>query len=131
MASGSDDETVQVWSMKERTELYKVEHDDKVWCVKFHGDVLISSSDDKTVKLWDRKDGKLLHTLRHDDWCYNFDVRDNLLVVGADDGVYIWSLNDRRQLKKIDLEEVNDVRIQGRKIIAACWLGGVYGIKME
>ena len=117
--------------MKERTELYKVEHDDKVWCVKFHGDVLISSSCDKTVKLWNRKDGQLLHTLRHDDRCYNFDVRDNLLVVGARDGVYIWSLNDRRQLKKIDLKMANDVRIQGRKIIAACEDGGVYGIKME
>ena len=117
--------------MKERTELYKVEHDDKVWCVKFHGDVLISSSDDKTVKLWDRKDGKLLHTLRHDDRCYNFDVRDNLLVVGARFCVYIWSLNDRRQLKKINLGFVLAVRIQGSQVIAACANGEVYGIKME
>ena len=125
--------------MKKRKHLYDVEHGENgnlvnVFCVKMHNDMVISASDfDHTVKLSNRSDGQLLHTLRHDNNCYNFDISDNILAVAAADGVYIWSLNDRRKIKKIDLGGwVDNVRyVQGRTIIAVCVNGEVHAIEME
>ena len=117
--------------MRHQQQLWQVKHDGSVYCVKVHGDVVISASKDKTVKLWNRNDGQLLHTLQHDHWCANFDVCDNVLVVAARDGVYIWSLNDRRKIKKINLKEVRDVRIQQRTIVVGCHNGEVYQIEMK
>ena len=131
MASGGDDESVKLWDMRHQQQLWQVKHDDTVRCVKVHGEVVISASTDETVKLWNRNDGRLLDTLQHDDYCYNFDVRDNVLVVAARDGVYIWSLNDRRKIKKINLWNVEDVKIQQRTIIAGCQNGEVHQIEMK
>ena len=131
LASGGLDNRVKLWDIRQQKQLWQVEHDDDVNCVKVHGEVVISASDDKTVKIWNRNDGRQLHNLQHDHWCRNFDVRDNVLVVAADNGVYIWSLNDRRKIKKIDLEEVHDVRIQQRTIIAGCFNGEVHKIEMK
>ena len=132
MASGSHDYLVKVWSMKLRKQLFEVKYDDWVNCVKVHGDVVISASLDQTVKLWNLDDGRLLHSLQHDEYCNNFDISDNLLSVAASDGLYIWSLSDRRKIKKIKLGDyVSDVRYQGRNIIAAFFNGEVHAIKME
>ena len=131
MASGDDDKSVKLWNMKQQTQLWQVKHDHWVQCVKVHGDLVISASWDKTVKLWTRDNGRLLHTLQHDAECWNFDTRDNVLAVACDDGVYIWSLNDRRKIKKIDLDDVADVRIQQRTIIAGCKNGEVHQIEMK
>ena len=131
MVSGGDDDYVKLWNIRQQKQLWQVKHDDWVNCVKVHGEVVISASDDKTVKLWNRNDGRLLQTLQHDQWCANFDLCNNVLAVAAGDGVYIWSLKDRRKIKKIDLEEVHDVRIQQRTIIAGCGNGEVHKIEMK
>ena len=129
---------VIVWNMKKRKHLYDVEHGQNgnginVFCVKMHDEMVISASDDHTVKLSNRSDGQLLHTLQHDDNCYDFDISDNILAVATSDGVFIWSLNDRRKIKKIDLGGwVDNVRyVKGRTIIAVCTNGEVHAIDME
>ena len=87
---------------------------------------------DKTIKLWNRDDGRLQHTFQHDTACLNFDICHNTLAVAACDGTYIWSLKDQRKIKKIGLGHwVMDVQLQGRSIIAVCYYGEVYAIKME
>ena len=132
MASSGWENCVKVWDMKLRKQLWQVKHEGVVWCVKVHGDMVISASGDRTMKLWNRDNGRLRHTLQNDTACLNFDICHNILAVAAGDGIYIWSLKDQRRIRKIELGGVVvDVRYQGQQLIAARKSGEVYAIKIE
>ncbi|MFN8004003.1 MAG: hypothetical protein U0X75_23660 [Acidobacteriota bacterium] len=58
MASGSEDNSVRLWSAKEGRELRKLSgHSDSVWSVAFSpdGERVASGSEDKSVRLWSAK----------------------------------------------------------------------------
>ncbi len=109
LASGSDDNTIKLWSLPDGKLLATLEgHKNRVnaLAISPDGKTLASGSDDTTVKLWSLPDGKLLATLEeHKD-------RVNALVispdgktlvsgsgyVGESDSIKLWSLPDGKPL---------------------------------
>ena len=100
LASGSMDNTVKLWNIKNRQELHTfVGHSGFVESVAFSPDgrVLASGSWDKTVKLWEVNSGKEIKTLKG----YDSGVRTvlfspdgkTLASGGNDNSVKLWNLN--------------------------------------
>ncbi len=66
MASGSEDNTVKLWSVESQKEVTTLQgHSDSVYSVAFSpdGKYLASRSSDKTVKLWSVESQKEVTTL--------------------------------------------------------------------
>ena len=134
LASGSADESIQIWNMASGLKVAEFKHDDCVWCVEFHENWLISSSWDKSTRIWDVENQKLVHQLDHSDWCYNFDISPNklMLAVATDSGVVIWDLKKVTKIKEFKLGWCSDVRFNhaGDKIIVGLFDGEVYKIDL-
>ena len=85
IASGSWDESCEVWNILKKKKLYSIKHGSSINHVQFiptesYFD-LITSSRDQTVKVW--KDGKLRQILKHSNYCYgfHFDSQKQMLAV--------------------------------------------------
>lgn len=108
-----------------------MKHDDAVWCVVIHKDMVITASHDKTVRVWEAQTGKLLHTLMHSAWCNNLDISpdQSLLAVaqGIDGAVSVWSLEDFKHMAEIKLQHngnASDVRFMDSRTLIAGNLTG-------
>ena len=107
--------------MKAKKELFRLEHDNYVYWVSFHNDLIISSSHDKTTRIWNKSNGEQLHSLMHEGKCETFDINTNgtLIAVAHAEGVSIWSLANYDKVSELKLSKVTDVRFQTNdKIIA-------------
>ena len=108
LASGSRDNTVQLWSLPDRVALKTLEeHTGKVECLAISPDgrVLASGSRDRTVRLWSLPDGTPLKTLaRHEDWVSSLAITPDGRVLASgslDNTVRLWSLPDGAALKML------------------------------
>ncbi|XP_062510280.1 F-box/WD repeat-containing protein 7-like isoform X2 [Corticium candelabrum] len=64
IVSGSDDNTLKVWSATSGKHLRTLTgHTGGVWCAQFNGSVIVSGSTDRTLKVWNSDTGLCLHTL--------------------------------------------------------------------
>ena len=96
VASGSSDETCQVWSISENKKLYSVEHKSAGWpCNTIHHVHLLSDQklgfdlmtcSHQTVRFW--RQGQIVKILQHSNICYHFDLDKNnrLLAVATEIG---------------------------------------------
>merc|ERR1711935_1088642 len=108
--------------MRAKKELYRLRHDDKVYCVSFHNDLIISASRDKTTRIWKKSTGEKLHSLVQKGGCVNFDISPSgvLMAVAHTSGITIWSLSDYNKVAEFELGLTADVRFQtDHKIVAA------------
>ena len=67
LASGSDDKTIKLWKIKNKTEIASLRgHYSSVYSVAFNntGTILASSSADKAIKLWNIKTKTEIATLK-------------------------------------------------------------------
>lgn len=64
IVSGSDDNTLKVWSATTGKCLRTlVGHTGGVWSSQMSGSIIISGSTDRTLKVWDAESGVCIHTL--------------------------------------------------------------------
>ncbi|KAF2076503.1 hypothetical protein CYY_002181 [Polysphondylium violaceum] len=61
-------------------------HQDGVWGVQFHGDMLVSGCEDGVMKVWDINEGECLNTLiGHQDVVNSFHFEGDRIISGSDD----------------------------------------------
>ena len=104
IASGSNDSTIKIWSIKERKELCTLEgHTNLVSSVAVSADCkfIVSGSIDTTVKIWSIQDQREECTLKgHRGQVLSVAVSADcrLIVSGSDDcSLKLWSIQERRQ----------------------------------
>jgi len=98
LASGSEDKTIKIWSIKHRYELATLRgHTDEVTSVAFSpdGEALVSASEDGLIKIWDWRRGKEKMTLDDHDGKVTsvaFNPAGNFFASagGRDDSIIIW-----------------------------------------
>ena len=78
IVSGSGDNKTQVWSLQTHRQLFEVEDESSVSCVKIV-DRSIVSCGDKTVRIWNLTDGTLFHKLQLPGSCRNFDLNSEII----------------------------------------------------
>ena len=105
LASGSDDDTIKLWDVRERRELATLKgHTDSAYSVVFSPDgrLLASGSRDKTVKLWDAHERRELTMLKGHTNAVNsvaFSPDGCLLASGSmDKTVKLWNVRGRCEL---------------------------------
>lgn len=99
LASGSDDQTVKLWNLKQRQEIRTLKgHSDLVYSVAISPDsqTLVSSSKDNTVKVWNLKTGKDVRNLKgHKSYVNSVAISlDNQTIASGsyDTTIKIWNL---------------------------------------
>ena len=137
IASGSWDESCEVWNILKKNKLYSIKHGSSVNHVQLittesYFD-LITSSRDQTVKVW--KDGKLRQTLKHSNYCYgfHFDSQKQMLAVAYSGEVAIGSTTDWKLIVDKKIGEIMDVCFNenSSQILAAEILGDIYVLDLE
>ena len=100
--------------MSEVKQVAQMKHDDQVYCVVLHNDVVITASNDKTVRVWETRTGKLMHTLTHSTKCYNVDISPDKTVLavsyGNNGGVQFWCIKKWNKLGEVKLGHTTDIR---------------------
>ena len=66
---------VHVFDMQQQLELFELEHDWIVSCVKIFGKRLITASQDGKVRIWNLINGEEVDQLTSNSKCQNFDLR--------------------------------------------------------
>ena len=136
LASGSYDETVQLWNMQTNRKVQQFQHEDDVMCVQLHDNLVISSSMDKSVKIWDVSTGNVHQNLSHSNVCYNFDLNPDktVLAVACATAVVLWDFKKAKMIKEFSLEKtIVDVRFNpaGDKLVAGSVNGSVFKIGLQ
>jgi WD40 repeat protein len=108
VASGSDDQTVKLWDVKQGICLRTFQgHQDWVLSVAFSpcGSIVASGSSDRTIKLWDVATGECLHTFEghtHRVRSVAFSPAGQWLASGSDDEtVMLWDVKTGAHLKTL------------------------------
>ena len=135
LASGSDDEKVQVWNMQTNRKVAQFQIGNKVTCVKLHKNRVISSSLDQSVKIWDVYTHQLCN-LSHTNACYNFDLNPDktVLAVACKTAVVLWDYEKAKKIKEFNLgKNMCDVRFNpaGNTLVAGSDDGRVFKIDLQ
>ncbi|GAM52755.1 hypothetical protein EBME_1218 [bacterium endosymbiont of Mortierella elongata FMR23-6] len=120
LASGGNDNTVRLWRVQDKTQLYEFSHDKWVSSVSFSadGNLLASGSEDGMVKLWELEDRKTLQlqntpvkkepktTLKHGKWVtsVSFSPTDKNLLASGDNNntVKLWNIESPEMLYTLE-----------------------------
>ena len=135
VASGSTDESVQVWNMRQRQILWQFQHQGDVNCVKLHENWLISCSEDNSTRIWDLEYGKQIHRLEQSSPCNNFDISpdESLIAVATDYELVLLDFSKLTTIKKFKLRSSHmDVRFNqsGSRLIVGIDGGEVFKIDL-
>ena len=136
LASGSNENIVQVWNMQTNQKVAQFQHENEVRCVQLHNNRVISSSFDKSVKIWDILTGNELYNLPHSSVCHNFDLNSlqTVLAVACDTAVVLWDFKKAKKIKEFNLgNNINDVRFNpaGDTLVAGLQDGTVFKINLQ
>ena len=127
IVSGSDDNTVKVWSVSQNQVKHTLTgHTDSVYGVALHGDTVISASWDCTWRLWDVDSGQLKATHQVDsthDGLTSLAVTGNRVVLGAGSGaILVCSLSTGKLLQEVPNAHsywVRGLAIHGSTVVSA------------
>ncbi|CAG0890764.1 unnamed protein product [Cyprideis torosa] len=101
IVSGSDDNTLKVWSAITGKCLRTLTgHTGGVWSSQMSGSIVVSGSTDRTLKVWDADNGECVHTLYgHTSTVRCMHLHGNKVVSGSRDAsLRMWDINTGRCL---------------------------------
>ena len=104
IVSGSDDNTLRVWSLTNPTHLRTLSgHSNGVWCCAVEGNLVVSGSCDRSLRVWNLHTGRCLHTLYgHASTVRCVRLRKGVAVTGSrDHTVRLWNVVDGTHLQTL------------------------------
>ncbi|KAG5680545.1 hypothetical protein PVAND_010046 [Polypedilum vanderplanki] len=126
IVSGSDDNTLKVWSAVTGKCLRTlVGHTGGVWSSQMSGNLIISGSTDRTLKVWDAESGICKHTLYgHTSTVRCMHLHGNKVVSGSRDATLrVWDINDGTCLHILvgHLAAVRCVQYDGKLVVSGAY----------
>jgi hypothetical protein len=121
VVSGSEDKTVRVWDLKNRTSSLLEGHEGSIYAVAIQDNIIASGSADKTVRVWDRITSLRLHTLDHETAVMTVAIQEQCIVSGSNDNyIRLWDQNSGQCLRHLNsyAPAILLVDIVGRTILA-------------
>ncbi|XP_005090782.1 F-box/WD repeat-containing protein 7 [Aplysia californica] len=126
VVSGSDDNTLKVWSVTSGKCLRTlIGHTGGVWSSQMSGTVVISGSTDRTLKVWNAETGQCRHTLYgHSSTVRCMSLHENQVVSGSRDATLrVWDV-DTGVCKHILMGHVAAVRcvqFDGKRVVSGAY----------
>ncbi|KAL7732010.1 hypothetical protein ACLKA6_015774 [Drosophila palustris] len=126
IVSGSDDNTLKVWSAVNGKCLRTlVGHTGGVWSSQMSGNIIISGSTDRTLKVWDMDSGSCVHTLQgHTSTVRCMHLHGNKVVSGSRDATLrVWDITLGSCLHVLvgHLAAVRCVQYDGKLIVSGAY----------
>ncbi|TMW45354.1 hypothetical protein DOY81_009567 [Sarcophaga bullata] len=126
IVSGSDDNTLKVWSaVTGRCLRTLVGHTGGVWSSQMSGNIIISGSTDRTLKVWDMETGQCVHTLLgHTSTVRCMHLHGNKVVSGSRDATLrVWDIEQGTCLRVLigHLAAVRCVQYDGKLIVSGAY----------
>lgn len=126
IVSGSDDNTLKVWSATTGKCLRTlVGHTGGVWSSQMAGSVIISGSTDRTLKVWNAESGQCLHTLYgHTSTVRCMHLHGKKVVSGSRDATLrVWHIESGECLHVLvgHLAAVRCVQYDGRLVVSGAY----------
>ncbi|XP_050298570.1 F-box/WD repeat-containing protein 7 [Anthonomus grandis grandis] len=126
IVSGSDDNTLKVWSAVTGKCLRTlVGHTGGVWSSQMSGNVIISGSTDRTLRVWDAETGICRHTLYgHTSTVRCMHLHKNKVVSGSRDATLrVWNIDTGQFLHVLvgHLAAVRCVQYDGRLVVSGAY----------
>lgn len=126
IVSGSDDNTLKVWSLTTgRCVRTLVGHTGGVWSSQMSGNIIISGSTDRTLKVWDADSGCCLHTLYgHTSTVRCMHLHGKKVVSGSRDATLrVWDIEAGECLHMLvgHMAAVRCVQYDGRLVVSGAY----------
>lgn len=126
IVSGSDDNTLKVWSLTTgRCVRTLVGHTGGVWSSQMSGNTIISGSTDRTLKVWDADSGVCLHTLcGHTSTVRCMHLHGKKVVSGSRDATLrVWDIEAGQCLHILigHMAAVRCVQYDGRLVVSGAY----------
>ncbi|XP_050524715.1 F-box/WD repeat-containing protein 7 [Daktulosphaira vitifoliae] len=126
VVSGSDDNTLKVWSVSSGKCLKVLTgHTGGVWSSQMAGNIIISGSTDRTLKVWNAETGQCIHTLYgHTSTVRCMHLHENKVVSGSRDAsLRLWDVKTGECLSIFlgHLAAVRCVQYDGRLIVSGAY----------
>ncbi|XP_020293654.1 F-box/WD repeat-containing protein 7 [Pseudomyrmex gracilis] len=126
IVSGSDDNTLKVWSAVSGKCLRTlVGHTGGVWSSQMSGTIVISGSTDRTLKVWNAETGQCIHTLYgHTSTVRCMHLHGNKVVSGSRDATLrVWQIDTGECLHVLvgHLAAVRCVQYDGRLVVSGAY----------
>lgn len=126
IVSGSDDNTLKVWSLTTgRCVRTLVGHTGGVWSSQMSGNTIISGSTDRTLKVWDADSGVCLHTLYgHTSTVRCMHLHGKKVVSGSRDATLrVWDIEAGECLHMLvgHMAAVRCVQYDGRLVVSGAY----------
>ncbi|XP_064608002.1 F-box/WD repeat-containing protein 7-like isoform X2 [Liolophura sinensis] len=126
IVSGSDDNTLKVWSVTTGKCLRTlVGHTGGVWSSQMAGSNIISGSTDRTLKVWNAETGQCIHTLYgHTSTVRCMHLHNNKVVSGSRDATLrLWDIESGQCLHVLmgHVAAVRCVQYDGRRVVSGAY----------
>jgi len=126
IVSGSDDNTLKVWSATTGKCLRTlVGHTGGVWSSQMQGNIIVSGSTDRTLKVWNAESGQCLHTLYgHTSTVRCMHLHGNKVVSGSRDATLrVWDVETGECLHVLvgHVAAVRCVQYDGRLVVSGAY----------
>lgn len=126
VVSGSDDNTLKVWSVTSGKCLRTlIGHTGGVWSSQMSGTVVISGSTDRTLKVWNAETGQCRHTLYgHSSTVRCMSLHENQVVSGSRDATLrVWDIETGgcKHILMGHQAAVRCVQFDGKKVVSGAY----------
>ncbi|CAG5115890.1 unnamed protein product [Candidula unifasciata] len=126
VVSGSDDNTLKVWSVTSGKCLRTlIGHTGGVWSSQMSGTVVISGSTDRTLKVWNAETGQCRHTLYgHSSTVRCMSLHGNEVVSGSRDATLrVWDIETGacKHILMGHVAAVRCVQFDGRRVVSGAY----------
>lgn len=126
IVSGSDDNTLKVWSaITGKCLRTLVGHTGGVWSSQMSNNVVISGSTDRTLKVWNADTGQCIHTFYgHSSTVRCMHLHNNIVVSGSRDATLrVWDIDSGACLHVLmgHVAAVRCVQYDGRRVVSGAY----------